>query len=103
MRRLAVGPIALALFGLALFTCNASANHAAIEQISVGPAGGNGPHNAVFRHATPDGVRVLFTTPEQLVSADTDAQPDIYERAQRSHDADHSGNGYDAQLSRRVG
>jgi RTX calcium-binding nonapeptide repeat (4 copies) len=49
--------------------------------VSTGPAGGNGSRAALFRGASADGTRVFFTTDESLVSADTDAQTDVYERA----------------------
>jgi hypothetical protein len=49
--------------------------------VSTGPAGGNGNADAWFEDASRDGSRVFFTTFEPLVSADTDAQDDVYERA----------------------
>jgi hypothetical protein len=49
--------------------------------VSTGPAGGNGDFEARFRHASADGSGVFFLTDESLVSADTDAGVDIYERA----------------------
>lgn len=49
-------------------------------QISVGPAGGNGPHSVFFGGASLDGTRVFFDTREALVSGDTDgACPDTSE------------------------
>jgi hypothetical protein len=47
-------------------------------QVSVGPNGYNGSHDAEFFCAAPDGSRVVFTTREQLVEEDTDAAEDIY-------------------------
>lgn len=49
-----------------------------LAQVSVGPNGFNGPHDAEFFNSSPDGSRVLFTTGEQLVGEDTDAAKDIY-------------------------
>ena len=49
--------------------------------ISIGPDGGNGPFGANFQGVSTDGASVLFETSERLVSADTDAQNDVYERA----------------------
>ena len=47
--------------------------------ISTGPAGGNGAFPADFNMATSDGSHVVFRTKEQLVTADTDTQDDIYD------------------------
>ena len=49
--------------------------------ISIGPDGGNGPFGANFEGVSTDGTGVLFSTGESLVSADTDAQFDLYERS----------------------
>jgi hypothetical protein len=50
--------------------------------VSVGPNGGNDDNFGVESgEMSPDGARVFFETGEHLVSADTDAQDDIYERA----------------------
>jgi hypothetical protein len=49
--------------------------------ISTGPNGGNGGFNAVFDAITPDGSTVFFDTSESLVSGDTDAQRDVYQRS----------------------
>ena len=49
--------------------------------ISIGPDGGNGPFGANFQGVSTDGASVLFETSERLVSADTDAQNDVYERS----------------------
>ena len=49
--------------------------------VSTGPAGGNGPFDAIFDASSSDGSRVIFTTNEPLVSADTDNQYDVYQRA----------------------
>jgi hypothetical protein len=47
---------------------------------SFGPDGGNGPHDAYLAGVTEDGSRVFFTTREALLSSDTDASLDVYER-----------------------
>jgi hypothetical protein len=47
--------------------------------ISVGPNGGNGPFPASPR-ALSDGSRIVFSTRESLVAADTDSNTDLYER-----------------------
>jgi Ca2+-binding RTX toxin-like protein len=50
--------------------------------LSTGPAGGNGRFDyVVLQGASEDGSHVVFETYESLVSADTDAQRDLYERA----------------------
>ena len=49
--------------------------------ISIGPDGGNGPFGANFEGVSTDGTGVLFSTDESLVSADTDAENDVYERS----------------------
>lgn len=41
---------------------------------------GNGPADATFRGATPDGSKVFFETSESLIPADGDAAPDVYMR-----------------------
>lgn len=54
---------------------------AATTLVSIGSSGGNGPGNAGFADASSDGLHLLFVTDEALVSADTDAVQDIYERS----------------------
>jgi Ca2+-binding RTX toxin-like protein len=49
--------------------------------VSTGAAGGNGVFDASFERVSADGSRVFFGTGEPLVSADTDAFEDVYERA----------------------
>ena len=52
--------------------------------LTVGPAGGNGPVDAIFAGASQDGLRVFFETTESLVAGaggDTDTRQDVYERA----------------------
>jgi hypothetical protein len=49
--------------------------------ISAGAINGNGFFDALFRGASVDASRVFFTTAEPLVSVDTDASVDIYERS----------------------
>ena len=52
--------------------------------ISTGPDGGNGDSDAFGvspNGVSADGARVLFSTSESLVSADTDTQTDVYERS----------------------
>jgi hypothetical protein len=68
----------VALLGL---PAGALANHSLTELVSTGPAGGNGATAAVYRGASEDGTRVLIQTSEPLVSADTDASTDVYERS----------------------
>jgi hypothetical protein len=48
---------------------------------SGGQINGNGAVDVFYRGLTPDGTHLYFTTAEPLVSADTDTQQDIYERA----------------------
>jgi hypothetical protein len=49
--------------------------------ISTGSPGGNGPHDVIFHEISRDGTRAFFETEEQLLTSDTDAEPDIYERS----------------------
>jgi hypothetical protein len=48
--------------------------------ISIGPSGGNGPYEARVEVMAQDGSRVIFSTLEPLVAADTDSSRDLYER-----------------------
>jgi hypothetical protein len=50
-------------------------------RISAGQVNGNGPNEPNVSRISTDGTRVLFTTNEQLVSADTDSSTDLYERS----------------------
>jgi hypothetical protein len=53
--------------------------HAGVTTLlSSGAAGGNGPHDAVFRGASEDGKRVFFRTAESLLPTDTDTSRDVY-------------------------
>jgi len=49
--------------------------------ISAGQIGGTGAFSASFLGASDDGTRVLFSTSEKLVAADTDSSTDIYQRS----------------------
>jgi hypothetical protein len=49
-------------------------------QLTTGSTGGNGAFDAFFGGASLDGLRVFFTTKEQLEATDTDAATDVYER-----------------------
>jgi hypothetical protein len=51
------------------------------NRVSAGQINGNGAFQPSFAGASADGTRVFFETSEQLVSADTDAQTDVYERS----------------------
>ena len=51
--------------------------------VSIGPAGGNGPYDVLFRGASADGSRLFFVTEEGLVPEDTDSRVDIYESSGR--------------------
>ena len=63
----------------------------ATTQVSIGPAGGNGPYGSVYEGSSADGSRVFFTTADPLVASDTDecdpTDPapngcgDVYERS----------------------
>jgi hypothetical protein len=66
---------------MAALPTSAQANHSLKELLSTGPSGGNAPQDATFEAASQDGSRVFFTTAEALVSADTDAGKDVYERS----------------------
>jgi len=49
--------------------------------LSTGPSGGNDAIDAYGWHVSNDGTRVVFTTDESLVSADSDSQTDMYEHS----------------------
>jgi hypothetical protein len=49
--------------------------------VSTGPAGGNGDPDAEFVGSSEDGGRTFFLTEERMVSADTDAFEDVYQRS----------------------
>src|SRR5438477_5089264 len=64
------------------FAASARAEHALFDQASLGPTGGNGAFDAIIPAVlSADGSHAFFRTYESLVPADTDAQPDVYERA----------------------
>ena len=65
---------------LAALTASAWANHSAKEHVSIGPTGGNGLADVFFDATSGDGTRIFFDTDEKLVSGDTDANFDVYER-----------------------
>ena len=48
--------------------------------LSTGPEGGNAPVAAGLGAVSDDGTRVIFTTPESLMSSDTDEEWDVYVR-----------------------
>lgn len=50
------------------------------REMSLGPTGGNDAYPAQFEGASADGMRVFFSTQEQLVAADTDRSSDVYVR-----------------------
>jgi hypothetical protein len=68
------------LASVAALSADAGANHSAKDHISIGPSGGNGVAEAFFDATSADGSRAFFDTDEQLVSGDTDAMFDLYER-----------------------
>jgi hypothetical protein len=78
LRRLTVSAVTLVV--LAVVAAGAGANHSTKEHVSVGPTGGNGAADVFFDAASSDGTRVFFDTDERLVSGDTDAGFDLYER-----------------------
>lgn len=49
--------------------------------ISAGQINGNAAHSSGLITTTPDGSHVFFSTPEQLVPADSDTRFDIYDRS----------------------
>lgn len=49
-------------------------------RLTLGPNGGNGEFFTSFLGSSADGTRVFFTSPEQLVTGDTDSSTDIYMR-----------------------
>jgi hypothetical protein len=77
-RSLCFALLCVGLLGALALT--ASANHSQTDLISTGPTGGNGPKDNDFGGVSADGTHVYFTTSESLVSTDTDAATDVYER-----------------------
>ena len=51
------------------------------RRVSAGQINGNGEYFPFFNGNTRDGKRAFFVTDEPLVSADTDADFDLYERS----------------------
>ena len=49
--------------------------------MTLGPAGGNGPHVATFQALSGDASVLVFATDERLVDADQDDSEDLYRRA----------------------
>src|SRR6266545_1240428 len=73
--------VSIAALGMLVVAAPAFANHSLTELQSTGPVGGNGALGANFRGASADGTKVFIQTTEPLVSLDTDASMDVYERA----------------------
>ena len=71
----------VSLLAAAELASRASAEHSVLEQVSIGPTGGNGAFESNLVGASADGGRVFFVTGESLVSADTDVAQDLYERS----------------------
>jgi Tol biopolymer transport system component len=63
------------------------------KRVSAGQINGNGAFDAAFEGASADGTRVFFVTNEKLVSADTDASQEVYERSAGTTTKISSGNG----------
>jgi hypothetical protein len=63
------------------------------KRVSAGQINGNGASSAVFADASADGTRVFFESSEKLVSADTDASTDVYERSDGTTSRVSAGNG----------
>jgi hypothetical protein len=80
MRRAAL-VLGLAIAAALALPSLVGANHSVTELVSIGPAGGNGAYPSNYAAVSSDGTRIFFQTSESLVSADTDARIDVYERA----------------------
>jgi hypothetical protein len=59
----------------------ALADEFATKRISAGQINGNGAYDVIPERVSADGTRAFFRTEEPLVSGDTDAVRDIYERS----------------------
>src|SRR5688500_8094602 len=77
--RVAVSIVFLMLLGLPAPAGGSEPRAAGV--LSTGTTGGNGLPGATYRGASADGTRVYFQPSESLVSGDTDASIDLYERA----------------------
>jgi hypothetical protein len=69
-----------ALIG-ALTPAAASAGHSVVELVSSSPDAAGGELASYQRGVSADGQRVFFETSERLVTTDTDAHVDVYERS----------------------
>ncbi len=58
--------------------------------LSIGPNGGVGAPPATYSGSSLDGSKVFFRTAESLLASDTDAGPDVYERANATTTTIHS-------------
>ncbi len=76
-----VASIVFVLMLLGLPGAASASEPRATDLVSIGTSGGNGLPAATYRGASADGTRVFFQTSESLVSGDTDASLDVYERA----------------------
>ena len=74
-------PVAALVLACAVLAGGAGASHNSYQQVSLGPAGGNGAFTTQWLDGSADGTRVLIRTLEPLVAGDTDGQWDLYERA----------------------
>jgi hypothetical protein len=73
--------VSIAAVALGLLPAVTAANHSLTELQSTGPNGGNTAVSSQYRSSSADGTRVFFQSSESLVSADTDASTDVYERS----------------------
>jgi hypothetical protein len=76
-----VAAFAAAITTALVLTAIAVGNHSVTDRISAGQINGNGAFDAAYAGTSTDGTRVFFTTAEPLVSTDTDAAIDLYERS----------------------
>jgi len=72
---------AAAALAFAVVVGATAANYSLYQHVSVGEINGNQAFDDTFSGASADGTRVYFETDEQLVSGDTDASQDVYERS----------------------
>jgi methylglyoxal synthase len=72
--------LAAALLSLFVLSASAVAAPGAIDRVSQGPSGGNGPTDVQQGSVSADGRCVVFDTTEALTNDDVNTRKDIYER-----------------------
>jgi hypothetical protein len=75
-----LGTVVASAVAMLTLAASAAAEHSVIAHVSQGVTGGNGSFGSLFQGVSADGTTVVFSTAEQLTSADTDTAADLYMR-----------------------